>query len=57
MKVINCTCYKNQRCEECEELKDKIIQFELDGDDEDGVVGWVCKDCLKKALEMLGEDL
>lgn len=39
-------------CDECQEEKlDKVVEFE----EEDGRNVWICKDCLKKALEMLDE--
>lgn len=45
-----------QKCDECDEVKSAVIEFEFDdlpNLDSDNLL--ICKDCLKKALEMLEE--
>jgi hypothetical protein len=39
-----------ERCLFCKQLKDQIGQFLYDN--EIGLLGWICDDCIQSALEM-----
>ena len=41
-------------CNECLQLKEELVEFDLDGEGDDNCdIAEICEDCLKKALEML----
>ena len=60
MKVVKPTPPRKEECWECEEEYEMLIEFHIDGEGDDFAdedMPWICKDCLKKALELLEKKL